>query len=660
MPVVKLACVRAIPIKNTFIISIVTMKRIILFYVALFICINLSAYEKKDLLQKQVNQQDIKNVLIQNQKWVKYPSYSNREGWDRLMGENKPYFIEQGEKYLDYQWQVVKASDYLEFSKSGSRVIMEKPFNNNLSAISSLFLAEMAEGKGRFMDQLINGIFHTCEMTTWSLSAHLSLQKGGIQFPNHEEHIIDLVVGDTGSMLAWIYYFLNKEFDKFHPVVSKRLYKELDDRIMNAYLNETRFWWMAINTGPERMVNNWNPWCNSNALQVFLLLENDPERLARGVYKTMVSTDGFINYVKSDGACEEGPSYWGHAAGKLYDYLQILFDATDGKISLFDQPTIKNMGEYISRSYVGNDWVINFADASPKGHFNYRHIYRYGKAVESLEMMQFARYLQDKEPTKIGINRDIYRILADFNLDDKIEQQKPIHSVSPYTWYPETQFCYLNQPKAFFAMKGGNNDESHNHNDVGTFSLYINHSPVFIDAGVGTYTRQTFSRERYTLWYMQSDYHNLPKINGFSQVNGKKYKAENVRFDKNKNIFSLDISKAYPKEAGIDKWTRTYIPKKNSIDIEDSFKVNSLIKNNQINFLTCGNVNIAGDGVINIEADGQKVQFLFDKNQFTPLVETVEIDDPRLSGIWGDKVYRISLNATSSKLSDTYKYSIKY
>ena len=30
------------------------------------------------------------------------------------------------------------------------------------------------------------------------------------------------------------------------------------------------------------------------------------------------------------------------------------------------------------------------------------------------------------------------------------------------------------------AAKGGFNNESHNHNDVGTFSLYVNTIPVFI------------------------------------------------------------------------------------------------------------------------------------------------------------------------------------
>ena len=81
----------------------------------------------------------------------------------------------------------------------------------------------------------------------------------------------------------------------------------------------------------------------------------------------MVSVDQFINYNHEDGACEEGPSYWGHAAGKLYDYLEMLRYGTGGQVSIFDKPIIKNLGEYIAKSYIGNGWVVNFADASAKG-----------------------------------------------------------------------------------------------------------------------------------------------------------------------------------------------------------------------------------------------------------------------------------------------------
>ena len=62
------------------------------------------------------------------------------------------------------------------------------------------------------------------------------------------------------------------------------------------------------------------------------------------------------------------------------------------------------------------------------------------------------------------------------------------HDVPDVTWYPETEFCHMkNKSGMFVAAKGGFNNESHNHNDAGTFSLYVNTIPVLIDAGVGTY-----------------------------------------------------------------------------------------------------------------------------------------------------------------------------
>ena len=102
-------------------------------------------------------------------------------------------------------------------------------------------------------------------------------------------------------------------------------------------------------------------------------------------------------------------------------------------------------------------------------------------------------------------------------------------SVPDVTWYPETQFCYMkNASDWFFAAKGGHNNESHNHNDIGTFILYKGSVPIFADAGVGTYTKSTFDHNRYTIWSMQSSWHNLPAINGKPQKNGAHYKASDV------------------------------------------------------------------------------------------------------------------------------------
>lgn len=640
--------------KNHSLLRMWTICCMLLFTTAMF------AYTERNLLQNSVTKEQLKEALVMNGAWVPYPAYSDREGWNSLLNdEDRQTLINAGEKMLDYKWQVIRATDYLEYERSGERNIMQNPYEANRKAINILMMAELAEGKGRFIDQLINGVFFSCEMTSWVLSAHLPRQSTKRSMPDWREQIIDLGSGNYGSMLAWVYYFFHDTFDKADPVISLRLRHELQERILDPYMENDREWWMAFYWKPGEIINNWNPWCNSNVLQCYLLLENDRDKLTDAVWRTMQSVDKFINFVKSDGACEEGTSYWGHAAGKMYDYLQILSDGTNGKVSLFNNPMIRRMGEYISRSYVGDGWVVNFADASAKGGGDAPLIYRYGRAVGSEEMMQFAAYLlKGKRPT-IPLGNDAFRTLQCVLLNKELEQTKPAHNVPACTWYPETEFCYLtNNSGWFLATKGGFNNESHNHNDAGTFSLYINNTPMLIDAGVGTYTRQTFSSERYSIWTMQSNYHNLPMINGVPQRFGQEYKATNVVCKEKQRFFSADISTAYPEEAAVNSWIRSYKLENKRLLITDKFSLKETKAANQVNFLVWGDIDISKAGEISIKVGDEHATLEYPTN-FKATLETIELPDTRLSNVWGKQIYRIVLIDTQKKLEGSYKFIIK-
>jgi hypothetical protein len=613
------------------------------------------------LLQKKATVNELLSMLSTKSEWIKYPAYQDRKGWDAYTGNLKLKLIQDGEKNLNYTWKVVKATDYLEFEKSGNRTIMENPFGQNNNALSSLLYAELAEGQGRFMNQIINGIWHTCEMSTWVLSAHLPVQKSKRSLPDIKEEIIDLTSGDLGSFLSWTWYFLHDELDKVNPSIAARLKSNIQQRILVPYMVRDDYWWQALNYKPGMMVNNWNPWCNFNVLTCFLLLEENPANLAKAVYKTMRSTDQFINYVKEDGACEEGPSYWGHAAGKMYDYLQLLHDATKGKLSIFDEPIVKNMGEYIARSYVGNGWVVNFADASAKGGGNPGLIFRYGKAVNSNGMQSFANYLLGGKTqwTDINESRDFFRTMENIKTASDIFSVKPSLLSEKFSWYPNTEFCYMkNNNNFFFASKGGYNNESHNHNDVGTFSLYIDTLPVFIDAGVGTYTRQTFSDERYTIWTMQSDYHNLPMINGMPQKFGAEYKSSNVKFDEVRSEFSMNIANAYAKETGVADWNRKYTLTEKSLIIEDQFELNALKSPNQIHFMTWAKPIISDNGLVTLQKLGKQVNMNYDASVFELKIEPIILSDTRLSNVWGSEIYRMVFTAKKQTLKGKYKFAI--
>ena len=606
-------------------------------------------------MQNTATKAQVKEALVMNQKWVTYPAYTDRQGWNNYLGELKDFYIKRGEAKLHFDWKIVRATDYLEFERSGDRNIMQGPFGSNTQAVADLLIAELAEGKGRFIDDLIDGVFRLCEMTSWSASAHNILQKTGRALPAYDDLVLDLSGGGTGNMLSWTYYFLKDEFDKVDPEISRRLRHELQMKVLDPYLKNDSFWWMA-RTNKGSMQNNWNPWCNSNALLCFMLLENDKNVLTDAVYESMRSVDEFLNYNHADGACDEGPSYWGHAAGKLFDYLEMLSTITGGKVNLFNNKLIKDLGEYIYRSYVGNGWVVNFADASAKGGGDAYLIYRYGKAVKSDGMIHFSGVVRNTlaPPTPAT---DIYRVFKSLDIRDELATVTPEIITEPFTWYSETEFCYLaNKEGLFLASKGGNNGESHNHNDVGTFTLYMNYIPVMIDAGVGTYRRQTFGSERYTIWTMQSNYHNLPMINGVPEKDGGQYKAADAMAKK--NFFSVNIAGAYPPEAKVDKWTRSYQLKGNTVRVNDAFTLKEAVAPNIVNFLTWGDVQKVSDGKISIAVNGVKASLTYDANAFDLNIETVVLDDTRLSNVWGEKIYRLSFTAKKLATKGSYSFTI--
>ncbi|MBR3854462.1 MAG: heparinase II/III-family protein, partial [Tidjanibacter sp.] len=609
--------------------------------------------DQRDLLQSTVNQQQLKELLVPPSEWVPYPAYADRAAWEAITGEAKLTLIKNGEKLLSHEWITVRATDYLAFERTGDRKIMENRHNPNCNALATLVLAELAEGKGRFIDQIINGAFYFCEMTSWALSAHTqSIQRPRTAVPIKDQHVMALVSCEMGAMLAWVDHFFGSEIEAISPIISERIRNEVRERIIEPYFSRPEdFWWTGAKHYSNHTINNWNPWCNCNVLQCLLLLEDNPERLAEGVYRTMKSVDVYLNYIKEDGACEEGPAYWGHAAGKLYDYLYVLHRATTGNISLFDHKMVKDMGEYIARSYVGNNWVVNFADASAKSSAPVSLIHRYGTAVGSEEMCQMAAYVvalngstPQAEACKNG--RDLWRRLESLRGLDSFAAATPSVPIYDFTWYPQTEFCYIRSGSIFLATKGGHNNESHNHNDIGTFSLYVDNSPVLIDAGVGTYTRQTFGKERYSIWTMQSCYHNLPTINGYTQKFGREQTSRNVKADQQRKTFTIDIAGAYPAEAGINEWVRTISVKSDKVVVSEQFSLKEATAANQLHFLSWGEINTERKGIVAITTpEGKSIELHYNAKAFTPVVEVIPQTDPRLSNVWGPELKRLTLTA---------------
>ena len=594
-----------------------------------------------------------------------YPSITNRESWDNLDETWKKETITLGESYLNFDYPYVSAVDFLDFTRTGNRIRYEEKFFSKRLALNALVLAECVENKGRFLDDIINGIFSICEESAWQLPAHNTYIRDTPQLPlpDSTAPVLDLFACETGAILATVSYLLGSELDKISPFITKRISYELEHRIYKPYLN-CHFWWMG--NGKEPM-NNWTIWCTQNVLLSVFLVENNISLHEKVIQKACKSIDYFLDEYGDDGCCDEGAQYYRHSGLCLFNSMEILNAITNNHFSnLYKETKIKNMASYIMNVHIDDIYYLNFADCSPiAGRAGVRE-FLFATQTSNQNMMSFAT----KEFIAGGMetlllpkeNNLYYRLQNAFTIKEITSYAENIATAVSYSdiFYPSTGIFITRDESLYLAVKGGDNDDSHNHNDTGSFTVYKNGQPLLIDIGVENYTKKTFSPQRYEIWTMQSAYHNLPTVNGIMQKDGPSYKACDVNYSFSDSVseIQMDIAKAYPKEACIEHYYRkASLIKGKEIVINDRFSFcncdkNSPDLNNQsvvLSFMTYEKP-ISKPKDNNLHICIGSLGTLRIENAELLSIEEIPITDSRLQTAWKHPVYRILINSTNYEL----------
>jgi hypothetical protein len=151
---------------------------------------------------------------------------------------------------------------------------------------------------------------------------------------------------------------------------------------------------------------------------------------------------------------------------------------------------------------------------------------------------------------------------------------------------------------------------------------------------------------------MQSQYHNLPKINGVDQSPGAKFKATNTTFkaDSRKAVFSTDISKAYPEEAAVKSWTRTYrLDRGKRFIIADNYELGE-VKDapTTLNFVTSCGVTKLEPGIVQLQGDDFTLNMHYNTKVVSPVIEYTKVTDKGLNRYW-DGINRIVFTVLNLK-----------
>jgi len=173
-----------------------------------FICIVLKAQERNFLsgnLQKSQVQQWLQNFQPNNLfDFIQHPEIIKTKISDSIQHQ----YIAEAEKFLHKDWPSLPVTVFMEYVQTGNRTHYEDLMFARRKRLGILVLAEIIERKQRFLNDIINGTWLTCEESYWGIPAHIGEYNQRTKgLPDVNENIVDLFAAETASLMSWTDFY---------------------------------------------------------------------------------------------------------------------------------------------------------------------------------------------------------------------------------------------------------------------------------------------------------------------------------------------------------------------------------------------------------------------------------------------------------------------
>ena len=440
------------------------------------------------------------------------------------------------------------------YEKTGNRLEYERVYFERRKFLSVLAIAggvsadrdgELAKQFEQKLEFVIQDI---CRETTWALPAHIDRSKDGW------ENTIDLFAAETAFYLAEISQIHR---DHLSEETVCQVQQEVLRRVLMPFARSKRpyaFW--------EQCEMNWNAVCNGaiGCAALWLLQDNNmSELLEQIVNRVTENLPYYLEGFSKDGVCLEGPSYYTYGLTFYFAFCDLLQRFTGSDRDLLEHSRLEKIVVFLQKCYLPGGYTISFSDGNVQEKFRFGlqtfmamsfdgvelpevslaagpwddDCYRYATLSRDIEWTR--RYLEKygEKNTKI----DVVMNECTFSKEAVINQRTSID------FFPDAQWAIMRRANSAIAIKGGHNDEPHNHNDVGSVMYVADGNLLLTDLGAGEYTREYFGEGRYENLCCSSVGHSVPSIDGNGQKAGKEYRA--TEFNQMEDSVTLSIAQAY-------------------------------------------------------------------------------------------------------------------
>lgn len=491
---------------------------------------------------------------------------SDRSAWAPLAAQLAPQ-TQKAEALLTQPFPAWSDDAYLNFKRTGDRLVGEKMMHARQDWLPTLVLAECAEGRGRFVARIAMVLDELASQKSWTLPAH----DGNLDSFSGRHYFVELNSADLAHTIAETLYLLGPQL----PEATRRHVMDALEQRIFAPMRES--FATGKGNGWLRYKMNWNAVCVDGVTGAALAVLSDRKGralfAAAGEHYSQYYLEGF----QDDGYGVEGMGYWNYGFSHFVKLRETLWQATQGKIDLFASAKAKKIALFGEQFPMFPDNVASFEDAH----------YMTGPGPGLMQYVErvfgLKATIQNTETGQIeatGLKTLTWVVMGLFpNHASELRSAIPGGDVVGLrTYYPESQVL-VSRPnpggRLAITIKGGGNT-THSHNDLGSFVIGLGSvQPVGDPGGPSYYTASTFSNHRLQSRLLNSYGHPVPVIDGHLQLDATKVTAQVVdtKFTDKQDTIIINATNAYDTPR-LHQYLRTMRYSRQgagSIEIEDSF-----------------------------------------------------------------------------------------
>lgn len=447
------------------------------------------------------------------------------------------------------------------FEQNGNRLQYENVYFGRRKMLAVLGLEAILEKEeaghkagavsAEIMDKLCLVMEDICQEECWALPAHVD-RKGDPDW----RITVELFACETAQTLSEIADRLKEELP---ARLRDKVIREVERRVLEPFFDSEvpyRNW--------ECTEMNWNAVCAGSIGSVCLhLMREDAGRLEPALRRVCDGISWYIKGFAEDGVCMEGLGYYTYGMAYFVNFAQELYEYSGGKWDLFcgnwgefeagkeDKRT--RIAQFPAKCFFPDGRTLSFSDGFSRDTFRVgllSVLAMHYPGVSFPDLSRGAGLHGDSCYRFVSLKMDMlytgkYLSLLKKNNRQEKQQEKGQERTNAFYILPSAQWCIgYSKNGAGFACKGGNNNEPHNHNDIGHF-LYEAGGVMFLtDLGCGEYTKEYFSDGRYRILCNNSFGHSLPVLDGKGQCAGAVYACQGFEAGADGRV-RMEIGKAY-------------------------------------------------------------------------------------------------------------------